>query len=245
MSFELGGVVQSDLKRLLVLQDTDRVVMGAEESLRALEPEIAELDSVVEQLEQASEQLQAKLEEAKEKRAELETHIETYRVMQERRRQKLEWVRGAKEASALMAEIDLARSVLAKEESDWIRSADEVQEIETVAAEAAERAEAAKEQQAPRREEIAAIRAECNERLADALTRREEAATEIRKSKRSLLALYDRIRSGRAPFAMYELHADACGHCYTSVPMHLRQQIQRSESFATCEACGVLIYIPE
>jgi hypothetical protein len=66
MSFELGGVVQSDLKRLLVLQDTDRVVMGAEESLRALEPEIAELDSVVEQLEQASEQLQAKLEEEKE-----------------------------------------------------------------------------------------------------------------------------------------------------------------------------------
>ena len=51
MSFELGGVVQSDLKRLLVLQDTDRVVMGAEEGLRALEPEIAELDSVVEQLE--------------------------------------------------------------------------------------------------------------------------------------------------------------------------------------------------
>ncbi len=237
--------MQSDLKHLLALQDVDRVVMSVEEELRALEPEIAELDAVLEQLNGESERLQAKLDEAREKRSQLEDHIETYRVMQERRRQKLEWVRGAKEASAMMAEIDLARSVLAKEEAEWIRSADEVQEIEAATREATERVEAANGEQAPRREEIAAIRGECTERLEEALAQREEAAGEIRETKRNLLAMYDRIRSGRAPFAMYELHADACGHCYTSVPMHLRQQIQRNESFATCEACGVLIYIPE
>jgi len=237
--------VQSDLKRLLALQDVDRIVMSVEEELRVLEPEIAELDTAVAQLDQEVAGLQAKLEEAQAKRSELESHIETYRVMQERRRQKLEWVRGAKEASALMAEIDLARSVLAQEEAEWIRSADEVQGIEALAAEAAERMEAAREEQAPRRGEIATIRAERAGRLEDAQGRRDKAADEIRKSKRSLLAMYDRIRSGRAPFAMYELHADACGHCYTSVPMHRRQQIQRGEAFATCEACGVLIYIPE
>jgi predicted nucleic acid-binding Zn-ribbon protein len=237
--------VQSDLKRLLALQDVDRIVISVEEELRALEPEIAELDAVVARLDEEAVGLEAKLEEARAKRSELESHIETYRVMQERRRQKLEWVRGAKEASALMAEIDLARSVLAQEEAEWIRSADEVQGIEALAAESAERMAAAREEQAPRREEIAAVRAERTGRLEEAQGRREEAADEIRKSKRSLLAMYDRIRSGRAPYAMYELHADACGHCYTSVPMHRRQQIQRGESLATCEACGVLIYIPE
>ena len=237
--------MQSDLKRLLVLQEADRAVMGVEEELSSLEPELAGLDAAVEGLDAEVERLRASLEEATGKRSELENHIETYRVMQERRRQKLEWVRGAKEASALMAEIDLARGVLAKEEAEWIRSADEVQQIEAVAAEAEQRAAAEREGQSPRRAEITKAQSECRQRLEDALASRHRAAEEIKGTKRTLLAMYDRIRSGRAPFAMYELHSDACGHCYTSVPMHLRQQIQRGEAFATCEACGVLIYLPE
>jgi hypothetical protein len=234
--------VQSDLKRLLTLQEADRLVMSIEAEIRALEPEVAELDAGVKQLEDELTRVQANLEEANTRRAELEGHIETYRVMQERRRQKLEWVRGAKEASALMAEIDLARSVLAKEEADWIRSADEVQVIEAAVAEVGERVAAEEEAQAPRRKEIAQAQAECGGRLEEAGARREEAAQEINRTKRQLLAMYDKIRSGRAPLAMYELHADACGHCFTSVPMHLREQIRRGETLATCEACGVLMF---
>ncbi len=245
MSFEQGGVVQSDLERLLVLQEADKVVMGIQDELEMLEPENASLDESVKRLEAEHTRLQASLEEAKGKRSELENHIETYRVMQERRRQKLEWVRGAKEASALMAEIDLARGVSAKEEAEWIRSADEVQEVELVAEEAKQRVSSEQETQAPRREEIAKTQAECEARLQEALVKRQEAAEEIKNTARKLLILYDRIRSGRAPLAMYELHSDACGHCFTSVPMHLRQQIRRGDTFSTCEACGVLIYIPQ
>ncbi len=237
--------MQSDLKRLLTLQEADRLVMSIEAEIRTLEPEVVELDAGVKQLEDELARVQANLEEAKSKRAELESNMETYRVMQERRRQKLEWVRGAKEASALMAEIDLARSVLAKEEADWIRSADEVQQIEAAAAEVAERVAAEEEAQAPRREEIGRAQAECNGRLEEAGARREQAAQEINCTKRPLLAMYDKIRSGRAPLAMYELHADACGHCFTSVPMHLREQIRRGETMATCEACGVLLFFSE
>lgn len=237
--------MQSDLKRLLALQEADRAVMEIEDEMKALEPERAELDAAVEQLETELAQHRANLDEAQGRRSELEQHIETYRVMQERRRQKLEWVRGAKEASALMAEIDLARGVLAKEEAEWIRSADEVKEFEAVAEEAEQRVAEENETQAPRRKELAKIEAKCEERLAEAQARRAEAAESVKNTKRNLLALYDRIRSGRAPFAMYEMHADACGHCYTAIPMHLRQQIQREDSFATCEACGVMIYLPE
>ncbi len=237
--------MQSDLKRLLTLQEADRLVMSIEAEIRTLEPEVAELDAGVKQLEGELTQVQANLEEANKRRTELESNIEAYRVMQEQRRQKLEWVRGAKEASALMAEIDLARSVLAKEEADWIRSADEVQEIEEAVAEVEERVAAQTEAQSPRREEIAQAQAECNGRLEEAGTRREQAAQEINRTKRQLLAMYNKIRSGRAPLAMYELHADACGHCFTSVPMHLREQIRRGETLATCEACGVLMFSSE
>src|SRR5207245_6233205 len=77
------------------------------------------------------------------------------RTMQEQRRQRLEWVRGAKEASTLMAELDLARSVLAKEEAEFMRSGDAVTEAERRAAEAEKALQEVRAQQAPLREGLA------------------------------------------------------------------------------------------
>ncbi len=234
--------MQSDLMNLLGLQEDDRAIMAIDENLSALEPELAKLDELVAQLERSLDQSQAEFSAADERREELEGKIETYRVMQERRRQKLEWVRGAKEASALMAEIDSARGVLAQEETEWIRSAEEVQAIQARAAEAEELVAAEKVEQAPRRGEIAGVQDECRARLKEAQAKRASTAKGI-DSK--LLAKYGRILSGRAPFAMYELHDGACGHCYTAVPMHLRQQLGRGNTVATCEACGVIVYVSE
>src|SRR5439155_1024131 len=81
-----------------------------------------------------------------------------YRTMQEQRRQRLEWVRGAKEASTLMAELDLARSVLAKEEAEFMRSGDAVTEAERKAAEAEKAVQEVRAQQAPLREALAGRR---------------------------------------------------------------------------------------
>ena len=234
--------MQSDLKNLLALQDDDRAIMIIEEEMRVLEPELAQLDEAVAELEADLAQAQADLEDSNGKRQELETRIETYRVMQERRRQKLEWVRGAKEASALMAEIDLARGVLAQEETEWIGSAEEVTEIEKRTIEAEQKVAAEKETQAPRREEIANIQRECQARVEEARSKRGETAKEVLPN---LLTLYGRILRGRAPLAMYGLHNEACGHCFTAVPTHLRQQVRRGDLVATCEACGVIMYVPE
>src|SRR2546430_12903779 len=89
------------------------------------------------------------------RRDELEGKIANYRSMQEQRRQRLEWVRGAKEASTLMAELDLARSVLAKEEAEFMRSGDAVTEAERKAAEAERALEEGRARQGPLREALA------------------------------------------------------------------------------------------
>ncbi|HEX9581059.1 MAG TPA: hypothetical protein VF970_08135 [Gemmatimonadales bacterium] len=231
--------MHADLDALLNLQARDQAVMAAEAALRALEPEIERLDA---ELGTATAELEAArrgVEEAGNRRSELEGKIESYRVMQERRRQRLEWVRGAKEASTLMAELDLARSVLAKEESEWIRSADKVQEAERRVTEVEQQVGAVQAAQAPRREELAALQAAGGDQLAAARREREVAAQEVRPA---LLGQYDRIRRGRARLALYALHGDACGQCYTAVPMHRRRSIQEGQSIVTCEACGVMIF---
>lgn len=231
--------MQVDLAVLLNLQEKDRAVTMVEEQLNALQPEIEVLDTALTQAEEQLALAQRKAGDAEVRRAELEERIESYRVMQERRRQKLEWVRGAKEAATLMAELDLARSVLAKEEAEWIRSADKVQEAEEALAEMQRQVEETRGAQEPTRQELAARSGELEAGLAQARKERDEAARQIDPG---LLDLYRKILRGRAPQALYPLRGGACGHCFTSVPLHRRQQIEAGQSVEPCEACGVLVY---
>lgn len=230
-----------ELVALLALQERDREVAVIEAELRGLDPQVAALDEELGRVEAELGNARQSVAEAGGRRSELEGKIEGYRMMQERRRQRLEWVKGAKEAATLMAELDLARGVLAKEEAEWIRSADKVQEAEKKVTEVEKLVEEARAAQAPRREQIAGIQAECQERLNAARGLRDEAAKAV---KRPLLSRYDRIRRGNTPFALYLLQGQACGHCYTAVPIHRRREIQNGQGVTNCEACGVLIYDP-
>jgi len=234
--------VLAELHTLLELQEKDRAILSVRSEIAAFEPELEELDRAVRAAEQQLDAARRGITEAGDRRSQLEAKIESFRTAQERRRQRLEWVKGAKEAANLMAEIDLGRSVLAREEAEWIRTADKVQEAETLVAEAEQALADVRAAQAARREEIAALQAECQDRLAVA-----DAARKVVAKKLSPRALtqYERIRRGRAPFALYPLHGDACGHCFTAVPMHRRQELQAGHTVTLCEACGVLIYNAE
>lgn len=229
----------AELRTLLELQEKDRSIEGIENEIAAFEPELAELDGVIQAAEERLESARRAIDEAGDRRTQLESKIESFRQAQERRRQRLEWVRGAKEAANLMAEIDLGRTVLAREEAEWIRSAGQVQEAETAVAEAEQAVEEIRAAQAARREEIAALQAECRDRLTAAAADRKAFTKNL--SERALNQ-YERIRRGRAPMALYALHGDACGHCFTAIPMHRRQELQAGQSITLCEACGVLVY---
>jgi uncharacterized protein len=235
-------VVHPDLEPLLALQEKDRAVSAAEAALAALVPEVEGLDVAVAAAERALEAARRAIQAAHDRRDELDGKITNYRTMQDQRRQRLEWVRGAKEASTLMAELDLARSVLAKEEAEFMRSGDAVTEAERRAAEAENALEELHEAQAPGREGLAGRRDGIANEREQALAAREAAAAAVAAN---LLARYEKIRRGKAPLALYALHGDACGRCYTAVPTQRRALIQRGASIESCEACGVLLYAPE
>ncbi len=231
-----------ELEALLALQEKDQAVTATDESLAALAPELQALDDAQAAADRALAGAQAAIQAAIDRRDELEGKIANYRTMQEQRRQRLEWVRGAKEASTLMAELDLARSVLAKEEAEFMRSGDAVTEAERKAAEAEKALQEVRAQQAPLREALAGKRHAIAAERERAVAERERAATRVGAG---LLGRYERIRRGKAPLALYPLHADACGHCFTAVPTQRRALIQRGASIEGCEACGVLLYARE
>jgi len=231
--------VLAELRTLLELQEKDRKIEGIKGELAAYEPELSELDGVILAAEEHLAAARRAITDAGERRTQLESKIESFRLAQERRRQRLEWVQGAKEAANLMAEIDLGRTVLAREEAEWIRSAGQLQEAEEAVTEAEKTVEEIRAAQAARREEIAALQAECRDRLTQA---EKERKAFTKKLSTKALTQYERIRRGRAPFALYALHGDACGHCFTAIPMHRRQELQAGQAIALCESCGVLVY---
>lgn len=231
-----------ELEPLLNLQEKDQAVSAADAALASLAPEVDGLDGAVAAAERALEAAQRAIQVARDRRNEMEGKIANYKTMQDQRRQRLEWVRGAKEASTLMAELDLARSVLAKEEAEFMRSGDAVTEAERRAAEAEKALDELREAQAPGREGIAGRRDGIVSEREQALAAREAAAAAVAAD---LLARYERIRRGKAPLALYALHGDACGRCFTAIPTQRRALIQRGATIETCEACGVLLYAVE
>ena len=231
-----------DLEALLILQDKDVAVSSCDTRLKALEPEIRQLDEQIAAAERVVEQARAGIRAAVDRRDGLEGKIQSYRTMQEQRRQRLEWVRGAKEASTLMAELDLARSVLAKEEAEFMRSGDAVGEAERKVAEAENALQNVRDAQAAQREGLAGRRQEIVAERESAVLERERTSRDVNPA---LLARYDRIRRGKAPLAVFALHGSSCGNCFTAVPTQRRVLIQRGASIETCEACGVLLYSAE
>ena len=231
-----------DLEALLLLQDKDVAVSSCDTRLKALEPEMRALDEQVAAAERVLRQARAGIQAALDRRDGLEGKIASYRTMQEQRRQKLEWVRGAKEASTLMAEIDLTRSVLAKEEAEFMRSGDAVGEAERKTAEAENALQNILDAQASQREALASKREEIAAERERMLAAREQASQGVTPA---LLARYDRIRRGKAPLAVYPLHGGSCGNCFTAVPTQRRALIQRGATIEGCEACGVLLYAKE
>ena len=231
-----------ELEALLALQDKDQAVTLTDEALAALAPATQALDELQAAAERAFGAARAAIQAALDRRDELEGKIASYRTMQEQRRQRLEWVRGAKEASTLMAELDLARSVLAKEEAEFMRSGDAVTEAERRAAEAEQALAQLRAQQAAEREGLAGRREQIAGEREHAVAEREQAAARVTPA---MLARYERIRRGKAPLALYSLHVDACGHCFTAVPTQRRTLIQRGVTIEACEACGVLLYAKE
>jgi hypothetical protein len=234
--------MHADLVKLLDLQAKDSAVAEVERRLGALREETGVLDQAVERAREVMETARRAAVDAARRRDELEAKIESYRVLQERRQQRLEHVRNPKEASTLMAELDLARSVVAKEENDWVRSSDAVTQAQFKAAEEERNVATLAEAQTPDRERLAARRAELEAELAEARRVREDSASRL---ERPLRIRYDRLRKARSGDVIVPLVGGSCGSCHTSVPLNRRSQIRAGTVVDGCEACGAILYPPE
>lgn len=231
-----------DLVKLLDLQTKDIALSETEQRLAALNQETVGLDQALQRARDALEAARRAAVDAARRRDELETRIESYRTLQDRRRLRLEQVRNPKEASTLMTELDLARSVMAKEENEWVRSAEMVSQLELKAKNEERNFQAVEAAQAQERAQVAERRSKLEEERDAALRVREASAGLIEKPLR---VRYDRLRRTRLGDVVVPLIGGACGGCHTTVPLNRRSQIRAGIVLDACEACGAILYPPE
>jgi uncharacterized protein len=231
-----------DLVKLIDLQAKDAEVAAREQRLADLGGETAGLDEALRSARDLLETARQAAADGQRRRDELETKIESYRILQDRRRLRLEQVRNPKDASTLMTELDLAQSVMAKEENDWVRSADMVIQLEVKVKDAERNLEAVEAAQAPERAAVAQRRAVLEAERDAALREREASAVQLDKPIRGR---YDRLRRTRLSDVIVPLVGGACGGCHTAVPLNRRSQIRAGHLVDACEACGAILYPSE
>jgi len=234
--------MHADLVKLLDLQAKDAAVAEAEARLRELDKESEVLDQAIQRARDGLDAARRAASDGARRRDELEARVESYRTLQNRRVQRLETVRNPKEASTLMAELDLARSVIAKEENDWVRNAEAVTALERKVSDEESKVAAADLEQAPERARLAERRQVLEAERDGAVLAREASAEQIDKPLRTR---YERLRRSRSRDVVVPLVGGTCGACHTSIPLNRRSQIRSGAILDGCEGCGAILYPPE
>lgn len=228
-----------DLEALLDLQQKDITLLEVDTRLRSLLDEVAALDAAVARAREEAEQSHRAVTAGVKRREEVEAKVEGLRVLQERRRQRLDLAKTPRELQALGSELELARAVLAKEEAEWFRASEQVSDLEGRALAAEGRIGELEQEQRAGREDLAT-------RIAAVEVEREAAKTARRASAeavaRPLLQRYSSLRRTRQSHVVVALRGNACGACFTAVPMSRRSHIRAGLLIDGCEACGVILY---
>lgn len=232
-----------DLPKLLDVQLRDRRLAELDVRAQAIAAEHATLDALLERARAEVTSTARTLADVSRRRDEAEQKLETQRGQHERRKQRLEAERNPRVAAQLLADVELGRNILAQEENEWIRMADDVTARTTAANASKERLAAAEGEQAGARAELDKRSAALGIELAAAQAEREASASQLDKTLR---LRYDRLRRSRTNEILVPAENGTCTGCYTSIPRsRIGALVTDGILIDGCEMCGAIIYVAE
>ena len=231
--------MQAELVALLAVQDDDVAIRAMEAELAACAPRRASLDKARQRAHDEVERTRGAIERETEKYRTLEARIREHRDKHERNVAALDQARKLREATAAMAQVEMARRVLAEEESELAGMARRLGELQS-ALEAHKAAfESLEAEQADARATLQAEVDRLEVAIGEARRVRDGKAADIRPA---MLSRYERIATRRRDMALYAIRGLTCGACDTSIPLQRRNALLVAGLIDVCEACGVLLY---
>lgn len=225
---------------LLQLQELDQEISHADARVVEFAPRLAELRAPVTALAQEVERAARRLDELRAQASKLEQGAErkrdTLRMYQER----VEKARSMRDEAASRTEMDMIRRAVEAEVAELDDTNDQVRRQDMQLDDLQKALSKAKDEIAPKVQEIEAERAESEHSLKVLQDKRANQALHMDKAA---VRLYERVRSGKRKTALAPLTADgACGVCYNVLPMQEQSEIRMGRALRRCEACGVILY---
>jgi predicted nucleic acid-binding Zn-ribbon protein len=237
------NLMNPDLPKLLDLQVKDRRVAELVAQQKAVDAETAVLDAARDRIQAEIAQATRTADEIGRRRDEALAKLEKQRAAHEARKVRLDQERNPRVVTQLMADVDLGRNILAQEEADWMRLADDAKARAGVVAGINDRLNALLAEQATVRAEHAATRAEIDAHLVAARAEREQSASQI---ERTLRIRYDRLRTSRQVDILVVAQGATCTACFTSIPSSRISTLNAEGVLIEgCEMCGAIIYLAE
>ena len=230
--------MQQEVEALLALQQDDLKIREIEAQMRALDPQLAELDKRRDQAAAALARAETLVQGEEKKQRELQARLAQHKQMQERNLHQLEDVKRMREATAATTQVESTRRLMAEDEAELAIIGRRMAEMNTAIANSKQALAAVEQEQQETRPEIESKRSALQSQLDDAKTDRNGKAGAV---SRPMLGKYDRIR-GKRDQALYPLRGGSCGHCDTAVPLQRRNMMSGTGQIEVCEACGVLLY---
>ena len=230
--------MQQEVEALLALQQDDLKIREIELQMRALDPQLAELDKRRDQAAAALTRAETLVQGEEKKQRELQARLAQHKQMQERNLHQLEDVKRMREATAATTQVESTRRLMAEDESELAIIGRRIGEMNAAIANAKQALAAVEQEQQETRPEIESKRSALQSQLDEAKTDRNGRAGAV---SRPMLGKYDRIR-GKREQALYPLRGGSCGHCDTAVPLQRRNMMSGTGQIEVCEACGVLLY---
>lgn len=232
-----------DLPKLLDVQGKDHRLAETAGRIDALAAERAALDAALEAARNHIAALKRAATDAATRRDDREKKLESQRTLQEKRRERLESERNPRVAAQLMADLELARSILTQEESEWMRLAEDA----TQRANAVTGAEASlvelEASQAEARGDLDARQQAAQAEHDVAAGERDLAARDL---DRTLRVKYERLRGSRRSEVLVPATNSTCTACYTAIPRSRIGQLQADGLLLDgCEMCGAILYLVE
>lgn len=230
--------MQQEVEALLALQQDDLKIREIEDQIRALDPQLAELDRRKDQAAATLVRAQTMVQSEEKKQRELQGRLAQHKQMQERNLHQLEDVKRMREATAATAQVESTRRLMAEDESELAILGRRIAEMTTAVANSRQALTDVEREQEATRPEIESKRSALISDFDAALKDRNSRASAV---SRPMLGKYDRIR-GKRTMALYALRGGSCGNCDTSIPLQRRNIMAGSGQIEVCEACGVLLY---
>jgi uncharacterized protein len=234
--------VNPEIAALVDVQTDDLAIHELERGIDQLMPKVNALSTEVAKAKAALDQSTQLAESEEKRRRDVLQRIDAHKQLQAKHEAVYSAATNQREATAAQAQLDQIKKIIGDEERELVGITQRISEIKALAEDRQARvAELEKERDAAK-EAIAGERTKLESELNAIRSRRTEKAGKV---GRSLISMYDRIRSKKRVHAIFPLRGNSCSNCDTAIPMQRRAQMISTGKTEVCEGCGVMLYAGE